>query len=72
MHRRLFTAAWIAWVLTFAVLEGGALVSHFPNGTLSANVWSLLDVSPVLWWLGLGGFAWLALHWFARKRRRWF
>ena len=59
-----FTLAWIAVVGAGLALEAVALLRKGRGDTASEHVWALLRKSVVLWFLGLGLFAWLALHFF--------
>lgn len=34
----IYTALWVGWILYFAVVEGYALITDFPQGTLSVHI----------------------------------
>ncbi|AFV51323.1 hypothetical protein FDG66_gp03 [Streptomyces phage phiCAM] len=36
----MFTAAWVAWIAAFAVIEGVALYRKQPGDTLSEHIWA--------------------------------
>lgn len=47
-----YTAAWILWLLAFAVLEGSALCNHEPGDTLSEAVRKWLALQSRTKWAG--------------------
>lgn len=67
-----WTWAWLGWGLYFGIVEGWALVTSKPQGTLSAHVWAFLGYSggvrqPTAWtrlrrFLVLAFLAWLVVH----------
>jgi len=59
-----FTLAWISIIVSGLALEAVALLRKGRGETLSEHVWALLRKSVVIWFLGLGLFAWLAVHFF--------
>ena len=60
-----FSIAWIAIIAAGLALEAVALLRKGKGDTASEHVWALLRKSVVLWFLGLGLFAWLAVHFFS-------
>ena len=63
LTRNPFTIAWIVWVISFFLIEYGAIWSDVPGSTLSAHIRSWLAAGG--WWrLALFGvfFAWLIPH----------
>lgn len=59
-----FSIGWIVIVAAGLVLEAVALLRKGRGDTASEHVWWLLRKAPVVWFLGLGFFAWLAVHFF--------
>lgn len=59
-----FTLGWIAVVGAGLALEAVALLRKAKGDTASEHVWAVLRRSVVFWFLGLGLFAWLAVHFF--------
>ena len=63
-----YTVAWLLWILAFAGIEGTALLSKDPAGTLSDHVWSWFSIRSkgTAWRLRrfalLAGLAWLVAH----------
>ncbi len=64
--RRGFTAAWLAWLLAFVVVEAVAVVSKAKGDTLSEHVyvWFGVKAAPPSWlrWPLRVGLVWLAVH----------
>ena len=60
----LFTVGWIALVIAGLALETVALVRKQRGDTASEHIWWLLRRSPVIWFLALGLFAWMIVHFF--------
>ena len=67
-----FTIGWLFWIIAFVVIEGMALVTRTPGGTLSEHVWGWFAVvqrgtPPDAWTRTrriflLGFMAWLTVH----------
>ncbi|WP_128637455.1 hypothetical protein [Streptomyces sp. C] len=67
----MFTAAWVAWIASFVVIEGVALARRQPGDTLSEHVWkwfhtakdTVPDGTTRLRRAVLAcGMAWLSIH----------
>lgn len=58
------TWSWIAWMLAFVALETIALVWH-PGQELTAHLRPLFGEHPLTWWLALGAWLWLGIHFLA-------
>lgn len=70
----IWTWLWLGWLVTFAAVEGVALVRKAPGDTLSEHVWQWFAVGepghrpPMSGWVRLrrfallAGLAWLTLH----------
>lgn len=77
--RRMWTVAWLFWLLLtvaiFAVIEGLALINDHGGDTLTEHIQFVAGQSPV--WAGAIGlgvaafFAWLLSHLFGRDSRVW-
>ena len=59
-----WSVGWIVIVGAGLALEAAALLHKGRGDTFSEHTWALLRKSVVLWFLGLGLFAWLAVHFF--------
>ena len=59
-----FTIGWIVIVLAGLALETVALIRKGRGDTASEHVWWLLRRSPVIWFLALGLFSWVIVHFF--------
>jgi hypothetical protein len=63
-----YTAAWLVWLLQFAVIEGFALANKQPGDTLSEHVWAWASIKGKAagWRLRRLGLlvvlAWLVAH----------
>ena len=58
------TWGWIAWIAFFVVWETYALVWH-PGEELTAHLRPLFGEQPLTWWLALGAWLWLGMHFLA-------
>ena len=61
----LFTILWGVIGGAALILEIIALRRKKRGDTLSEQIWALLRKSPVVWFVGLGFFSWLIVHFFA-------
>lgn len=60
--RNPFTIAWIAWLVLFLVIEGLAIWSEAPGGTLSAHVRAWFKGHLWRQIVGWAFFLWLSTH----------
>lgn len=63
-ERDLWTWAWIVWIAAFVVLETWTLWRH-PGQELTAHLRPLMLSHPLTWWLALGLWLWLGVHFLA-------
>lgn len=59
-----FSIGWIVLVVAGLALEAAALIRKQKGDTASEHIWWLLRKSVVFWFLGLGLFIWLLVHFF--------
>lgn len=56
-----WTIAWAAWIICFFVLETWTLVNRSHN-ELTAHLRPVIQFAPPVWFIGLGLWLWLGLH----------
>jgi hypothetical protein len=56
-----WTAAWVVWIVWFIVVETLALWLR-PGQELTAHIRPLFVSYPLTWFLGLGLWLWLGVH----------
>ncbi len=59
-----WTWLWIAYGLGGLALEAVALLRPARSDTASENIWKLLRVQPIIWFIGLALACWGILHLF--------
>ena len=64
------TVGWIVWIVFFVVWETYALVRH-PGEELTAHLRPLFLEHPLTWFLALGLWLWLGVHFLAPVLERW-
>ena len=60
-----FTLGWVVILGALGVWELWAILRKKRGDTLSEHTWWLLRKSPVIWFVALGFFGWLIVHFFA-------
>ena len=66
----LFTRAWTVWALAFLILETAAVTLGY-RYTLTAHLRPLFLTWPILWFIGLGVWLWLGVHFLAPAFEGW-
>lgn len=61
------TAAWTIWLLWFVVWESWAILSGQLHHTLTWHLRPPLLSHPLLWFLALGAWLWLGVHFLAPR-----
>lgn len=61
-EQSLFTMLWVAWLVSFAVIEGIALYRRRTSLTLSGHVWRVLRFRKLFYLLGAAFMIWLSAH----------
>lgn len=56
-----WTVAWLAWIVFFFALETWTLAARSHN-ELTAHLRPLIQSAPPVWFIGLGLWLWLGLH----------
>jgi hypothetical protein len=56
-----FTAAWVIWMAAFLVIEFAALWLR-PGQELTAHLRPVFHAYPITWFLALGLWLWLGVH----------
>lgn len=56
------TWAWLVWIVWFVVLETYALATDARHDALTAHLRPLFIEHPLLWFVGIGVWAWLGWH----------
>lgn len=65
------TWGWIVWLVYFAALETWAIVWGAPHHTLTYHLRPLFIVQPVTWFLALGLWLWVGVHFLAPTLEQW-
>ena len=60
-----WTVAWLAWILAFFVLETVTLVNRSHN-ELTAHLRPLIQSAPPVWFVALGLWCWVLVHFFVQ------
>lgn len=60
-----WTVAWLAWIAAFLVLETWTLVNRSHN-ELTAHLRPLIQSAPPVWFVGLGLWCWILVHFFVQ------
>jgi hypothetical protein len=61
----LWTVLWLTWILAFFVLETWTLVNRSHN-ELTAHLRPLIQSAPPVWFVALGLWAWVLVHFFVQ------
>ena len=65
------TVAWTVWIVYFLVLEAWAVVTTQPQHTLTHHLRPLFTEHPLTWFLALGLWLWIGVHFLAPPVERW-
>ncbi len=60
-----WTVAWLLWIAAFFVLETITLANRSHN-ELTAHLRPVLQSAPQVWFVGLGLWCWVAVHFFVQ------
>lgn len=60
-----WTIAWLGWMLAFFVLETWTLAARSHN-ELTAHLRPLVQSAPPVWFIGLGLWCWVLVHFFVQ------
>lgn len=59
------TVVWVGWVVQFLALESWAVVTGQPVHTFTWHLRPFFLAHPLAYFLGVGFYVWLGLHFFA-------
>ena len=67
---RFFLTAWIVWAGLFIVLETAAIILGY-RYTLTSHLRPIILSWPIIWFIMLGVWLWLGLHFMAPGLEKW-
>lgn len=67
LPRWAYVTGWIIIAVAASILEGMAVKDKRKGDTLSEQIWRILDIHPVVWFMGAGGLVWMVRHFLFKK-----